>query len=120
MKRLIYIVALALGVAGACQKDGARSGEGVQCVNRLSVEIPQEVQTRTVSQGSLVDAVYYEVWSEDFKTRLFYNNAPVEGCRAEVDIALVKDQTYQMILWAQKNWYRQQWTSLSNAGGGNV
>ena len=102
MKRLIYIVALALGVAGACQKDGARSGEGVQCVNRLRVEIPQEVQTRTVSQGSFVDAVYYEVWSEDFSTRLFYNNAPVEGCRAEVDIALVKDQTYQMIFWAQK------------------
>lgn len=102
MKRLIYIVALALGVAGACQKDGARSGDGVQCVNRLRVEVPQEVQTRAVSEGGFVDAVYYEVWSEDFKTRHFYNNAPVENCKAEIDIALVKDQTYQMIFWAQK------------------
>lgn len=102
MKRLIYIVALALGVAGACQKDGARSGEGVQCVNRLRVEVPQEVQTRAVSEGSFVDAVYYEVWSEDFSTRLFGNSAPVENCKAEIDIALVKDQTYQMIFWAQK------------------
>jgi hypothetical protein len=102
MKRLIYIVALALCVAGACQKDGARSGVQVQCVNRLSVEIPQEVQTRAVSEGSLVDVVYYEVWSEDFTTRLFYNNAEVQNCIAEIDVALVKDQTYQMIFWAQK------------------
>lgn len=86
----------------ACQKDEAKGSHGEEYVNRLSVEIPLEAQTRAVSEGSLVDVVYYEVWSEDFTTRLFYNNAAVDNCMAEIDVALVKDQTYQMIFWAQK------------------
>ena len=86
----------------ACQKDEAKGGHGEEYANRLRVTIPLEAQTRAVSEGSLVDVVYYEVWSEDFTTRLFYNNAAVDNCMAEIDVALVKDQTYQMIFWAQK------------------
>jgi hypothetical protein len=102
MKKLIYIVGVLLFAFAACQKDEAKGGHGEEYVNRLRVTIPQEAQTRAVSEGSLVDVVYYEVWSEDFTTRLFYNNAAVDNCMAEIDVALVKDQTYQMIFWAQK------------------
>lgn len=102
MKKLIYIVGVLLFAFTACQKDEAKGGHGEECVNRLRVTIPLEAQTRAVAEGSLVDVVYYEVWSEDFTTRLFYNNAVVNNCMAEIDVALVKDQTYQMIFWAQK------------------
>ena len=101
MKRLIYIVALALGVVAACQKDGARNGDGVQCVSRMRVEIPYDGQTKAVSGGKLVDVVYYEVWSDDFQTLLFGSSAAVHNGVAEMDIALVKDQVYKMVFWAQ-------------------
>ncbi len=102
MKKLIYIVGVLLFAFAACQKDEAKGGHGEEYVNRLRVTIPLEAQTRAVAEGSLVDVVYYEVWSEDFTTRLFYNNAEVQNCMAEIDVALVKEQTYQMIFWAQK------------------
>lgn len=101
MKRLIYIVALALGVTAGCQKDGVRGDDQMECV-KMRVEIPQEAQTKAVSEGNLVDVVYYEVWSADFKSKLHSNSADVRGCKAEIDVALVKDQTYTMVFWAQK------------------
>lgn len=87
----------------------------------IAVSIPAEVQTKAVSLGEQIDIVYYEVWDEAFTTRLFpvtatdVNHAEVENCVAEIDIALVKDQTYNMIFWAQnRDCGAYSWSDLKN------
>ena len=101
MKKLIYIVGILLCAAVACQKDEAKGGHGETCVARLTVQVPEAVQTRAVSQAGLVDIVYYEVWTEDFSKLLFDGSDVVNECVAETEVALVKDQTYKFIFWAQ-------------------
>lgn len=85
----------------ACQKEEAKDGHGEDCVARLTVQVPEDVLTKAVSQAALVDIVYYDVWTEDFETLLFSGSGPVEDCRAELEVALVMDQTFQFIFWAQ-------------------
>ena len=85
----------------ACQKAEEQGGHGEDCVARLTVQVPEDVLTKAVSQAALVDIVYYDVWTEDFETLLFNGSGPVKGCRAELEVALVMDQTFQFIFWAQ-------------------
>lgn len=101
MKKLIYIVGVLLFAFAACQKDEAKGGHGEDCVARLTVQVPEDVLTKAVAQAGLVDIVYYDVWTEDFETLLFSGSGAVEDCRAELEVALVMDQTFQMIFWAQ-------------------
>lgn len=85
----------------ACQKEEAKDSHGEDCVARLTVQVPEDVLTKAVSQAALVDIVYYDVWTEDFETLLFSGSGVVEDCRAELEVALVMDQTFQFIFWAQ-------------------
>ena len=85
----------------ACQKEEAKDSHGEDCVARLTVQVPEDVLTKAVSQAALVDIVYYDVWNEDFTTLLFSGSGAVEDCRAELEVALVMDQTFQFIFWAQ-------------------
>ena len=101
MKKLIYIVGVLLFAFAACQKDEAKGGHGEEYLARLSVQVPEDVQTKAVAQAALVDIVYYEAWTEDFKTLLFAGSGVVNERVAEIEVALVKDQTYQFIFWAQ-------------------
>lgn len=101
MKKLIYIAGVLLFAFVACQKDEGKDGHCEDCVARLTVQVPQAVMTKAVAQAELVDIVYYEVWTEDFKSLLFDGSGAVQDCVAEIEVALVKDQTYQFIFWAQ-------------------
>ena len=101
MKKLIYIVGVLLFAFTACQKDEAKGGHGEEYLARLSVQVPEDVQTKAVAQAALVDIVYYEAWTEDFKTLLFAGSGVVNERVAEIEVDLVKDQTYQFIFWAQ-------------------
>lgn len=101
MKKLIYIVGVLLFAFVACQKEEAKDSHGEDCVARLTVQVPEDVLTKAVSQAALVDIVYYDVWNEDFTTLLFSGSGAVEDCRAELEVALVMDQTFQFIFWAQ-------------------
>ena len=85
----------------ACQKEEEQGSHGEDCVARLTVQVPEDVLTKAVSQAGLVDIVYYDVWNEDFTTLLFSGSGAVEDCRAELEVALVMDQTFQFIFWAQ-------------------
>ena len=113
MRKLIYIVGVLLFAAVACQKDGAQGSQAGECLTRLTVLLPEDVATRTVAQAELVDIVYYEVWSEDFESLLFNGSDRVENCVAEMEVALVKDQTYNFIFWAQnESAETYTWTNL--------
>lgn len=121
-KFLSFGAVLAIMIASvSCQKEPANVGLDGGLMTRISVSVPAEVQTKAVSQGEKTDIVYYEVWDEAFNTKLFplqtsdVNYAEVQNCVAEIDIALVKDQTYNMIFWAQnKDCGAYSWSDLKN------
>jgi hypothetical protein len=119
MKGLInlLVATAALVMGAACQRDAMPQG----AKTAFKVEIPAEALTKTVSEANKVDVVYYEVWDEDFEARLFpmsdgdVNYADVDGRIAEIDIALVKDQRYNLIFWAQnKACGAYSWSDLKN------
>ena len=120
MKKLLGYVALAAAFASSasCQK-GADVAEMRETV--ISVQIPVESATRTVSQAEKTDIVYYEIWDESFQKRLFpysgseVNHAEVLGGNASITLDLVKDQTFNLIFWAQnKGCGAYSWTDLKN------
>lgn len=92
---------LVLMAFSGCQKGSSLGECGQECLEKLTVELPQEVVTRAVSQAGYVDIVYYDVWSEDFGTLLFSGTGSVDAGVAVIDVALVKDQNYKFIFWAQ-------------------
>lgn len=123
MTRLLsFSAAVATLIAAAsCQKEVVDPVLDGDLVTRLSVEIPTEAFTRTVSMAEETDVVYYEVWDEDFDARLFpvseddVNSAEVKDRVAEIYIALVKDQRYNLIFWAQnKDCGAYSWSDLKN------
>ena len=105
MKKILAFAAFAAMIfaAGSCQKNETIGGRGEACVTKFSVEMPQEAQTRTVSEGENVDVVYYEIWDEDFANILGSGEEAITGGRLEKEFVLVKNQTYNFIFWAQKN-----------------
>ena len=130
MKRIISIAAcvvLAI-LAVSCQKDGF-SGKEQTAV--FSVVIPDEAQTRageaTVSDGSLVDKLYYEVYvGSDLMYKGDVNaNANSNPKAFTVEMKLVKGVEYEILFWAQKDgcnhysWETLKAVNVSYAGNAN-
>lgn len=105
MKKIFAFAAFAAMIfaAGSCQKNEAIGGRGEACVTKFSVEMPQEAQTRSVSEGDHVNVVYYEIWDEDFSNILGSGEESITDGRLEKEFVLVKNQTYNFIFWAQKS-----------------
>jgi hypothetical protein len=118
------MLAVCLLMLGGCQKELSGVGGGSAVKTAFTVLIPVESATKVVShvsQAEKTDVVYYEVWDEDFTERLFpyegseENSATVIGGTTEIMIDLVKDQTFNLIFWAQnKNCGAYSWENLKN------
>lgn len=111
MKKLFFFAAAALAMlsAASCQKDPAASVEGGNAVVSLSIALPEAPQTRAIAQAKNADIVYFEVWNSDWTKKLPvqdkdgnpFNSAEVEGRKANIELTLVADQTYNFLFWAQ-------------------
>ena len=90
----------------------------------LTVEVPGAPQTRAIAQAENADIVYFEVWNSDWKKKLPvykedgktpYEYATVSGRKANIELTLVADQTYNFIFWAQnKECGAYSWETLKN------
>ena len=70
-----------------------------------TVNVPTAVQTKTAGDGNTVSTLYYEVFYGDntsSKTHID-NTAPVVNGEATITLDLVKEQTYTILFWAQKD-----------------
>lgn len=108
MKKIFWIAAAAAGlsVTAACQKEPAAGVEGGDAKVTLTVEIPEVIQTKAMSQAEHADIVYYEIWNSDWSTQLYpadgvQASAVVDQRKATVDVTVIVDQTYNFIFWAQ-------------------
>lgn len=90
----------------SCQKELA-SDSGKDAVVTFTVDIPQAVSTKAISDALQADIVYYEVWNADWSKQLYpvdnsaLASAQVNDKTAVVELVLVADQTYNFIFWAQ-------------------
>lgn len=113
MKKMFFFAAAALAMlsAASCQKEPAASVEGGNAVVSLSVALPEAPQTRAIAQAEKADIVYFEVWNSDWTKKLRvqdkdgnpFESAPVDVTtrRANIELTLVADQTYNFLFWAQ-------------------
>ncbi len=111
MKKLFFFAAAALAMlsAASCQKEPAASVEGGNAVVSLSIALPEAPQTRAIAQAENADIVYFEVWNSDWTKKLPvqdkdgnpFNSAEVVGRKANIELTLVADQTYNFLFWAQ-------------------
>ena len=111
MKKLFFFAAAALAMlsAASCQKEPVASVEGGNAVVSLSIALPEAPQTRAIAQAKNADIVYFEVWNSDWTKKLPvqdkdgnpFNSAEVEGRKANIELTLVADQTYNFLFWAQ-------------------
>lgn len=111
MKKLFFFAAAALAMlsAASCQKEPVASVEGGNAVVSLSIALPEAPQTRAIAQAENADIVYFEVWNSDWTKKLPvqdkdgkpFNSAEVEGRKANIELTLVADQTYNFLFWAQ-------------------
>ncbi|MEE0236005.1 MAG: DUF6562 domain-containing protein [Bacteroidales bacterium] len=125
MKKLLFFAAAALGMfAASCQKEPVNVVNDGKAVVTLSVEVPGAPQTRAIAQAENADIVYFEVWNSDWSKKLpvymedgttLYESTAVSGRKANVELTLVADQTYNFIFWAQdKDCGAYSWETLKN------
>lgn len=97
---------IALFFLWSCQKEShvVQSAE-----TSLSFKVQTgEFQTKTISDGSNIDILYYEIYGSDIRTA---TSPLAEGEISEtddegnfiLDLSLIKDQTYHFVFWAQVN-----------------
>lgn len=108
MKKIFAIVAAVIGLfaAASCQKEPVAGTLDGDTKVSLTVEIPEVIQTKAMSQAEHADIVYYEIWNSDWSTQLYpaegvLASADVKEGKAVVDVTVIVDQTYNFVFWAQ-------------------
>lgn len=112
MKKLLFFATAVIAMlsAASCQKEMLNSVEGGNAVVTLSVALPEVPQTRAIAQAENADIVYFEVWNSDWTRKLELQDTDypgpiysteVSGRKANIELTLVADQTYNFIFWAQ-------------------
>ena len=90
--------------ATSCAKDidGVGVPSGDKATVTFNVDIENVISTRSISDGETVDILYYAVFNNDGEPVGDQEETTISGKEAEVEIALVKGDTYKVAFWAQK------------------
>lgn len=108
MKKIFWIAVAVLGLftAASCQKEPVVGVSGGKSDVTLTVELPEVLQTKAMSEADYADIVYFEIWNSDWSEQLYpadgeFASAEVVGRTAVIEAVLIANQTYQFIFWAQ-------------------
>lgn len=105
MKKLVlFALEAAMMVAGACQKSNVGAPEGDTADVTFSIELPADISTKTIGDGTSATELYYAVFSQDgqyIKSLAQTAPAAVVGKVAQLKLQLVKHYTYTVVFWAQ-------------------
>lgn len=111
MKKIFWIAAAAAGLiaAASCQKEPVNGleVEGEEAVAVLTISIPEEIATKSYSDGKTATDLYYAVYDSQDQNKkfLFGTTEPLKfengSLTKEVEIRLVKNYAYDIVFWAQ-------------------
>ena len=112
MKKTLFslLSATALLWSTSCSDDAIVSHAGGDTLVQFNVELADGgVASRAISDGSSVNQLYYEVYSVVNGTRTYLQDLDngdkpmtITNGKANVQFALVKGQSYDIVFWAQK------------------
>ena len=120
---MIAAAVAGLFAAASCQKEQVASVKGGEATVTLTVAVPEAIQTRAIAQAEKANIVYFEVWNSDWTKELavydkddaLYTSEAVQGRKANIELTLVADQTYNFIFWAQnERCGAYSWETLKN------
>lgn len=105
MKRILSFCAVVamLFASASCQQEIIPDGVNGDAVVSLSVAVPDAV-TKAVGDGTNVDYLHYEIWSDDngLGKRLLASGKERAAAKTfDLELTLVSDQTYHFLFWAQ-------------------
>ena len=93
-----------LFASASCQQEIIPDGVNGDAVVSLSVAVPDAV-TKVVGDGTNVDYLYYEIWSDNNgaleKELLASGKERTAAKTFDLELTLVSDQTYHFLFWAQ-------------------
>lgn len=111
MKKIFWIATAAAGLiaAASCQKESVNGPEveGEEAVAVLTISIPEEIATKSYSDGKTATDLYYAVYDSQDQNKkfLFGTTEPLKfengSLTKEVEIRLVKNYAYDIVFWAQ-------------------
>lgn len=101
MKKLIFFVA-GLLMLSACKKDEIVSESGAsEEVVTISAQLPEELASRTVGDGSAVNRCILEIYDADGNLKGERQVASIStASAANFNATLTSGETYQVVLWA--------------------
>lgn len=104
MKRILYIVAAAMPLLWGCQTEKVEA-DAAEATVAFSISLPKSAQTKSVGDGTNVDILYYEIWSDNagaIGTKLNSGSiARTAEKEFDLNITLLSDQSYHFLFWAQ-------------------
>lgn len=105
MKRIFYIIsaAAALLFAGSCQKEnGVKTGDMTEAT--FSINLPVDLTTRTISDGSKATELYYGIFNQNdeyLQGMAQVEAVQIEDKTAKLKLKLARNYTYSIVFWAQ-------------------
>ena len=103
MKKIIIFAIATAFLAASCQREDIGSHADEVTVS-LSLELPEALHTKAMSNAESTDIVYYEIWDSNWDKQLYpAASATVSNKQAQIELKLVKSLTYNFIFWAQNS-----------------
>ncbi len=105
-KLLKFFAAAAMSVlALACAKEQVAPADGEICEASFDVAVPGGISTKTIADGTTAKELWYQVFDKDGNVIAGLGKTKHESLLSDrqtsVSMQLVKDQTYNIVFWAQ-------------------
>jgi GLUG domain-containing protein len=105
-KLLKSFAAAAMSVlAIACAKEPVGPGEGAMVEATFNVDVPEAIGTKAIGDGTTAKELWYQVFDKDGNVIAGLGKTKHESLLSDrqtsVSMQLVKDQTYNIVFWAQ-------------------
>lgn len=105
-KLLKFFAAAAMSVlALACAKEQVGPVDGEICEATFDVAVPEGISTKTIADGTTAKELWYQVFDKDGNVIAGLGKTKHESLLSDrqtsVSMQLVKDQTYNIVFWAQ-------------------
>ncbi len=108
------LVSAALFLSASCQKEvNPNDLSNADATVTVTVNLHEGINTKAIADGSTVDKVYFEIWSEGFSKKIDNDEKSITDKKATFDFKLVRGVKYSFVFWAcdsDANIY--SWTDL--------
>ncbi len=103
MKKVLFLIAAAALLFASCTQEKLENPAAGQEVNvTFKAQLPENIATKTYSDGSLATVLTYAVYDSNSKTPLFSDDdVTVTNGVASIDLTLITGKTYDLLFWAQ-------------------